>query len=146
MKSSVKKQVTFNFQLSIFNSERGQALITLLFFTIIGIAVSSAAIIMLLVNSLSQAKEQQGDIAYNIAESGAENGLIRLLRDPTYSGETLPVGNGTATITVSGSGSDSDPYVILSKGTTGTFLREVKVTATYENNLLTVDSREEVYQ
>jgi hypothetical protein len=135
-----------NFQISNSSGARGQALITLLFFTIIGIAVSSAAIIMLLVNSLSEAKEQQGEIAYNIAQSGAENGLIRLLRDPTYNGETLSVGGGTATITVSGSGTSGNPYIILSKGTTGSFLREVQVTATYQNNLLSVESRKEVYQ
>jgi len=124
---------------------RGQALITLLFFTIIGITITSAAVIMILVNSLSGEKQQQGEIAYEIAQSGAENGLIRLLRDPSYTGETLSVGNGTATISVSGSGTSADPFIILSKGTTGIFLREVEVTATYQNNLLTVSSRKEVY-
>src|ERR1700722_5696827 len=79
-------------QFSNFNLERGQALITLLFFAIVGITVTSAAVVMILVNSLSGTKQQQGDIAYDIAQSGAENGLIRLLRDPSYTGETLAVG------------------------------------------------------
>lgn len=124
---------------------RGQALITLLFFTVIGVTVTSAAVVMILVNSLSGTKQQQGLLAYNIAQSGMENGLIRLLRDPTYTGETLPVGSGTATITVTGNGTSSNPFIILSKGTTGVFLREIQVTATYQNNLLTVTSRREVY-
>ncbi len=128
------------------NIERGQALITLLFFTVIGVTVTSAAVVMLLVNSISGTKLQQGDVAYEIAQSGADNSLIRLLRDPTYTGETLAVGNGSATISVSGNGTIGSPFVILSKGTNGIFVREVQVTATYQNNLLTVSSRKEVYQ
>jgi len=125
---------------------KGQALITLLFFTVIGVTVTSAAVAMILVNSLSGTKQQQGEVAYEIAQSGAENGLIRLLRDPTnYHSETLPVGSGSATITVTGSGTSGSPYVILSKGTNGIFTRAVQVTATYQNNLLTVTSRKEVY-
>lgn len=141
-----KKNIIFNFHRSPFAVDRGQALITLLFFTIIGVTVSSAAIMMILVNSLSQSKQQQGETAYDVAQSGAENGLLRLLRDPTYTGGSLLVGNGTATITVSGSGTVSDPYDIISKGSTTTgFLREIEVQATYQNNLLTVTSRKEIY-
>ena len=129
-----------------FISQRGQAMITLLFFTIIGVTVTSTAVALLLVNSLSGTKQQQGEIAYEIAQSGAENGLIRLLRNASYTGETLSVGSGTATISVSGSGTSASPFVILSKGTTGIFVRKVQVTATYQNNLLTVTSRKEIYQ
>ncbi|MGI8419812.1 MAG: hypothetical protein ACR2LN_04160 [Candidatus Levyibacteriota bacterium] len=126
---------------------RGQALITLLFFTIIGITATSAAVVMILVNSLSGTKQQQGEIAYEIAQSGADDGLIRLLRDPTnYSGETLNVGSGSATIIKNGSGTASDPYIIMSKGQLGVFTREIQVSATYQNNLLQVTSRKEVYQ
>ena len=125
--------------------EKGQALITLLFFTIIGVTVTSAAVVMILVNSLSGTKQQQGEVAYEIAQSGAENGIIRLLRNPSYTGETLPVGSGSATITVTGSGTVANPYVILSKGTNGIFVREVQVNATYQGNLLSVTSRKEVY-
>lgn len=128
------------------SKEKGQALITLLFFTVIGITVTSAAVVMIMVNALSGTKQQQGEVAYEIAQSGAENGLIRLLRSPSYTGETLPVGSGSATITVTGSGTSSNPYVILSKGTNGMFIREVQITATYQSNLLTVTSRKEVYQ
>ena len=126
--------------------EKGQALITLLFFTIIGVTVTSAAVVMILLNSLSGMKQQQGEIAYEIAQSGADNGMIRLLRDPTYTGETLPVGSGSATITVTGSGINGNPYIITSTGKNGIFTREVQITATYQNNLLSVSSRKEIYQ
>jgi len=124
---------------------KGQALITLLFFTVIGVTVTSAAVVMILVNSLSGTKQQQGEIAYEVAQSGAENGVLRLLRDPTYTGETLTVGSGSATITATGNGTVNSPYIIVSKGTNGIFLRQIEVQATYLNNTLSVTSRKEIY-
>lgn len=122
--------------------QRGQALVTLLFFAIIGITVTSASVAMVLTNSLGGTKLQQGSIAYQIAESGIENAKLRLLRDPAYSGETLPVGNGTAVIQVTSSGGN---YTITSTGTIGNFVRQIRVLATYNNNLLTVTSQSEVF-
>ena len=130
------------------NLQSGQALITLLFFTIIGITVTSAAVVMVLVNSTSGSKFQEGMIAYQIAESGAENGLLRVLRTPppTYTGETLTVGTGgTATIVVTGTGTAGDPYIITSTGQTGNFIRKIEVRATYVNNLLTVTQKQELF-
>ena len=126
---------------------KGQALLTLLIFTIIGITVTSGAVVMIMVNSLSGTKQQQSEITYEIAQSGADNGLIRVLRTPTtYTGETLAVGSGSATITVTGNGGSTTPFIIISKGTNGNFVRTIQVTATYQNNVLTVTSRKEIYQ
>lgn len=125
---------------------QGQALITLLFFTVIGVTVTSATIVMLLVNSISGSKQQQGEIAYEIAQSGADNGLIRLLRNPSYAGETLSISNGSATIAVTGTGTSNNPFILTSTGTNGIFVRKVQATATYINNLLIVTSRKEIYQ
>ncbi|HSA83377.1 MAG TPA: hypothetical protein VLF20_00640 [Patescibacteria group bacterium] len=124
------------------NYLKGQALITLLFFSVIALLVTSVAVIILITNSLSGTKLQQGTLAYQIAQTGIENATLRLLRDPNYSGETLPVGDGTATITVAKNGIE---YTILSTGTLGSFSREIQVIATYSANLLTISSQEEVY-
>ena len=121
---------------------KGQALITLLFFSIIAITVTSAAIIILITNSLSGAKLQQGSIAYEVAQAGIENAKLRLLRDPDYSGESLSVGNGTALITVSKNG---EMYTIRSTGTIGSFSRQIQIIATYSASLLTSGLEEEVY-
>src|SRR5258708_4889168 len=114
---------------------------TLLFFVTIAITVTTAAIIAMYSNAQSATKVQQGAIAYYVAEGGIENALIRLLRDPTYTGETLPVGTSTAVITVTGS---SSSYTITSKGTVGNFLRTIQVTAGYNSsNILTISSWQE---
>jgi hypothetical protein len=124
------------------NRNAGQALITLLFFTIIGLTITTAAISMLLVNSINGAKFQQSLQAYQVAESGAENALLRLLRNPNYTGETLTVGNGTATITISG----GNPYTITSKGQVGNFIRTIEVVASYNSqSVLTATSEKEIF-
>ena len=123
---------------------RGQALITLLFFVIIAVTVTSAAAVIVMVNNLNATRFQQGTLAYEVAESGAENGLLRLLRNPNYTGETLTVGSGTATITVTGGG--VNPYVITSKGQVGDYIRTVQITASYVNNILTATSEQEIFQ
>src|SRR5690242_833690 len=92
----------FNFQFSIFKNESGQALVTLLFFIMIGITVTSAAITILIANSFGSSYAEQGTTAYFIAESGAEDALIKLVRNPSFtsSGYSLAVNGGTAFVTV----------------------------------------------
>lgn len=131
-----------NSQFSILNSQKGAAMITLLFFTLIATTVTSAAVVILLVNSLSGTKFQQGSIAYEIAQSGIDNAKLRLLRDPDYSGETLPVGSGTAVITVTRTGSE---YIISSRGTLGNFVREIQLQASYSANLFDARTQQEIF-
>lgn len=122
--------------------QKGQALITLLFFMIIAITVTSAAIVMILVNSLSGTRYQQGELAYHVAQSGADNAILRLLRNPNYTGENdIVIGGGSVDIQVTGSG----PYTITSTGSYGTFTRTVETTVNYVNNLLTITSQREIY-
>jgi hypothetical protein len=118
----------------------GQAMVTLLFYMIIAITITSAAVVVIFSNSLATSKLEIGSIAYSIAESGAENALIRLLKDQTYTGETLNLGDGTAQITVTG----SNPKVINSQGKLGNFNRTIEVTATFLNNILNVTSWKEI--
>ena len=121
---------------------KGQALIILLFFAIIAINVTAVATVIILVNSLSGSKFQQGTVAYEIAQAGAENARLRLLRDPNYTGETLAVGNGNAVIQVTKEG---NYYTILSQGKIGNFMRQIQISASYSANLLIFSSQEEVF-
>lgn len=121
---------------------KGQALITLLFFVIIAVNITAAATVIIAVNSLSGTKFQQGSVAYEIAQTGAENAKLRLLRDPNYTGETLAVGDGSATITVSKTGNS---YTLLSVGKINNFTRQIQVMADYSNNLFTVTSQKEIF-
>ena len=120
---------------------KGQTLVTLLLFMAIAIIVTSAATIVIFTNSLATSKFQDGITTYYIAESGAENAFLRLLRNPNYTGETLPVDSGSASIQVTGTGTK----IITSIGTMGNFTRTVQIQATYANNILTITSWKEVF-
>ena len=127
------------------SAQKGQALITLLFFIIISVTVVSTSALLILMNTQNGARYQQGELAYEVAQSGMENATLRLLRNASYTGEVLPVGVGTATITVTGSGSSASPYIITSTGTVGNYVRKVQASATYTNNLLTTSAPKEIF-
>lgn len=130
---------------SHFSFPAGQALVTLIFFTIIATTVTTAAVLVIATNSISGARFQEGAITYQIAQSGADNALVRLLRNPSYTGETVSVGSGNAIITVTGTGTVPDPYIIVSKGQKGFYTKQIQVTATYVNDQMNVISQKEVF-
>lgn len=125
---------------------QGQALVTLLFFVIIAITITSAAIAITISNLTSGEKLQEGLLAYDNAESGVENALIRLLRDPDYTGETLSFINGNlnsqAIVQVNGI---LPNRTIISKGSTGKSLKTIQVDINYSNNIMNILSWKEIY-
>ncbi len=124
---------------------KGQALVTLIFFMVFATTVTTAAVFVIATNSISGAKFQEGSIAYEIAQSGADNALVRLLRNPAYTGETLSVGSGSAIVSVTGTGTVGDPYIILSKGMNGYFVKQIQVTAQLVNSQMSVISQKEIF-
>lgn len=116
-----------------FQIQKGQALITLLFFVLISLTITSGAIIIIIINSISASKSQEGNLAYYAAESGVENALLRLLRDPNYTGETLTVGTSTVVITVTG----ANPKTVVAVGQNGNFKRRVSAQMNYNSGYYT---------
>lgn len=117
----------------------GQAMVSLVIFMLIATIVTSTAVAVVITNSVSASKLQQGTLAYAVAESGIEDTLLQLLRNPQYTGtpvnQPLLVGNGNAAITVQISGvSPNINYVITSIGTYKTFQRKIEVDAGYNNS------------
>lgn len=113
-------------------SKSGQALVLLLVFMIVSITITSAAVVILFVNSEAASRLEQGIATMRIAESGAENAVLMILRNPSYTaaGQVLPVGSGTATVTVTGSSSKT----ILSVGQAGSFTKRIQVTTIFDDN------------
>lgn len=119
----------------------GQALIALVIFMVVATIIISGAVTVIVVNSKTTGKFYQGVVSYDIAEAGIENALIRLLRDPNYTGETLTIGSDTTTIQVTGGG--EIPYTITSTSQVGNFKRTIQATAEYNNSILTINSWKE---
>ncbi|KKU56970.1 hypothetical protein A3H89_05680 [Candidatus Amesbacteria bacterium RIFCSPLOWO2_02_FULL_48_11] len=121
--------------------KRGQTLVFLLVFVSMSLVITTAAVILAIANSQTTTGQEMAAHTLTIAESGAENALLNLLRNPAYSGGTLTVGQGQATIEVTG----SDPFTINVTGTEGSFSRQVRVIAGYSEGILSVSSWQEMY-
>lgn len=124
--------------------QSGQTLVALLFIVLVGIVVTVAATIILGINSVATGKLTQGEIARQLAESGAEDALIQLLRDNNYavSNKEIDINSDVAIVTVS----QGNPITIDSIGKSGDFSRTVRVTVTFDvNGVLTVGSWKEVF-
>lgn len=118
-------------------NSRGQTLVIFLIYILVAVTVTTTAVAVLMSNSRSTDKVYQGSTAYDIAESGAETAILKLLRDPTYSGEVLTVDDGIATITITG----SNPKIVISKGQQNNIIKSVQATVDVSsNNVLTVTS------
>lgn len=120
--------------------ESGQALIVLLAFVAMSIVLISGAITVTILNSQSTSQYAQGEESYAIAQSGIENAIVKVLRDSSYSGETLSIDNGTVTISVSGSSTKT----ITSESTLGNFKRKIQVVGDLSNNIFTTTTWQEI--
>jgi hypothetical protein len=116
------------------DNQDGQALVLLLFYVIIAMTLITTAVMLSVSNSLSSMQEEEGGHALEMAESGVENALIRLLRNADYTGETLTIDDGSVTVVVGGSGLKT----ITSVATKGVFTRGVVATAARQNGILTL--------
>ncbi len=124
------------------SQQSGQALAALLIFSAVAMVVLTATVAAAITSTQQVSSFDRSHEALYIAESGIENALYRFLRDPGYTGETLPVGGGAATITVTG----VDPVTITSVGVVGGFQRTIVVTAGYTNYVLSVTSWQEQFE
>ncbi len=110
-------------------------MITMLYIMVIGVLVATGAVYALFNNTSVASMDELGLLAHSAAESGIENALLRLIRDPTYTGETLSFGNQrTAVITVTG----ASPQLITSVGTIDNVSRKVQAAVNYTNGTFTI--------
>jgi len=84
------------------NIQKGSALVTLLFVVIMSVTITTGAVTILAINTLTAQKVEQGILVHNLAESAVENALIRIIRDPDYNGEVMSQASGSVEITVVG--------------------------------------------
>ena len=119
----------------------GQALITVIFGSVIALTVVTGAVTALINDVEGNTAQELGAKALSAAESGAESALVSLLRNPSYIGETIQVDTTTtATVTVS----TASGVLISSTGISGQVTRKVTVTSHYNDINLVIDSWKEI--
>lgn len=119
------------------NSQAGYVVVILLFFMTISMAIVTGIVIVVLNNATATGSLEQGTVSYYTAETGAENALLRLLRDPTYTGETLPIDGGSVVIQVNNG-------IVTSTATVANSVRKIQLNYVYNNNVLTITSWKEI--
>lgn len=120
--------------------QKGQALITLLVFTVIASIIIAAAVAVSIINTQTTSNFASSEITLKAAEAGTENAILRILRNPNYTGETLTVGDETVTITVTGTTSKT----IVSQGADTDFLRTIQADGTFTSNVFTLNTWNEI--
>lgn len=123
-----------------FSSQTGSVMIALLIFIIVGTLVTSSAVMLMVDNTVISTAELTATEVHNMAESGAENAILRLLRDPSYTGETMIVGDGQVVVIVTG----SEPIIVNSQASLASTQKTVEVELSRQNGVLTVNSWEAV--
>lgn len=116
-------------------------MITMLYVMVIGMLATTGAAYAVISNTQAATTYELGSRALAAAESGLENALLRLIRDPSYAGETFTIdATTTATISVStGSG-----IVVTSIGAVGAAKRHMEAVIHYNGDILVVDSWKEL--
>lgn len=121
--------------------QSGQTLVALLSFMTVAITITTAATLITVESIKTTTIYSIGNTALSLAETGAENALLRLARDPAYSGESLNIAGGTAIISISPS---LPSKTITSEAVVGDTRRKVQVQVTLANNQVTITSWKEV--
>jgi len=120
---------------------RGQAMITMLYIMVIGVLVTTGAVYALYSNTVVATVDEASISAYAYAENGIENALLRLIRDPDYTGETLVFGDQQDVEVSILSGS---PQYITAAGRSGKASRVLQVAVQYIEGELVIDSWKEI--
>lgn len=83
----------------------------------------------------------RGQEVYALAETGIDNAVLRLLRNPSYTGESnLSIEDGSVTIVVTG----TNPYTIESTAILSGSTRRIRATLGTVAGVLTLTSWEEI--
>jgi len=116
----------------------GQAMVMVLLISVLLISVTTMAVGMVVTNALSTSREESGQHALEIAESGVQEGILRVLRDPsvTLGGLVLTVDAGSATVDITGSGTK----IITSVGVFSDYERTVQAQVHLDAGQLVIDS------
>lgn len=123
------------------NFAKGQIAIMLILIIVVLTTITTAAVAVAISSTRDTTTLTLGEEALAIAESGAENAILRLLRDSTYTGEVnLPIGLGNATINVTG----TTTKTITSKGVLGSMVKTIEATVSSNTGQYTVSNWHEL--
>jgi len=121
-------------------NQKGQALVSIVVLAAAAAVIAAGAALTAISLSKTAALSKDSDKVYYLAESGAEEALLALLRDPTYTGNNQKLDNTSVVISVTG----INQKTIISEAFNNNVKRRVEVLAQLTNNILTITSWKEI--
>jgi hypothetical protein len=103
----------------------GQALVPLLILLALVIVLGTAALFLSVGGMVINVASREGEQVLLATEGAIENGLLRVLRDPGYTGESLQVGGYDCTIEASG----PSPISVTAECRSGRAVRRLEAAA-----------------
>jgi len=122
------------------NNSGGFALVILMFLMVLAVTVITAAVSLMILGSSSSTLLISGDSAKSIADSCIENAIIRIIRNPAYSGESLDMNEGSCQISVTGSTNKT----VAAEANYGDKKKKVEVNLNLNNNIVSLISWKDV--
>lgn len=122
-------------------NNHGQILTSVIVFMAFGLSVIALSAVLTIINIQNTAKTTQSVQALNYAEAGAEEAVLRLLRDPNYPGGTLTIDAVSVSINLTG---DAVNKTIVSIASYNGFTKKIQATVSLANNKLTLVSWKQV--
>lgn len=121
--------------------QTGHVIVSILIVMVVATTVMTAIVSLVISNFLNTGLQLQSSQALSTAETGVENAILRIIRDPDYSGETLMIGDSTVAVTVTGDTNKT----IRSVGTTSNAQRIIEAQVTYQAGRLELVSWQEIW-
>lgn len=121
-------------------NQHGYILTALLVFIVVILVISTTSIMISISSLRGQSHVDAGISTLNAAESGAENAILRLLRDPGYTGETLVIDGVDIELSVV----HGAPIIITSIADSGAYEKTVEVRLLRTNGILELQSWKEL--
>jgi Tfp pilus assembly protein PilX len=118
----------------------GQALLPLLIVIVIVLSLGTAVIELAIGNILVDRYFQEAIFGFYTAEAALENGLLRLLRNPAYAGESLQINDVPCTIETVG----TSPVVMTATCNDTHQVRKVRAEINYVDGVMVVNHLGEV--
>lgn len=125
----------------MYRKKSGQVLTSVVVFVAFGLSVIALSAVLMVINMQNTLKYTESGNCLNHAEAGVEEAVLRLLRDPTYSGGTMLLEGVTTTVTVSGTDTDKS---ILAVATYNGFAKKVLATVSLAGDKVSLLSWKEV--
>lgn len=122
------------------NTQKGSALLAIIVISAIVTTIFTAASSSLLGQLIQSNTSTNSAKSYLLAESGVEDAILNLLRNPNYAGGTLTLDSNDITIVVTG----TNPKTIAVTVEFNNTKRTLAVTALYSENNLQITSWREI--